>query len=420
LLKAYVGGAVSIKEMGDYPRITIARPDSREVVVRNFGAADLNKKTITLERVNDDSLALALRTGLAEGGCACVIRNTVGLAQETYLRLKKALDGTGIKLLLFHARFPFGRRSEIEKDVLRMFGPAVDRPPRAVLVATQVVEQSLDLDFDLMATDVAPIDLILQRSGRLHRHRRDVRPPGLETPRLWLIEPVEKDGRWDFGSSEYIYERYFLLRSWGVLKDRNILGLPQEIEPLIAAVYEARREEEVDLISAQEAMRKRRVEDRDAALGKPGLSNGVVICEPIGVDELLQQQNRQLDEESPDAHPMLQAATRLQKQPSISVVCLLRSEFGIGKLDDGTVIETGVPSLATVKALLQHSVSLNGHTLVSIFKPNSVPDGWDANALLRYHRLAVIDEDGVCRACDGTGLFELRDCLGVYRSNNLE
>ena len=121
-----------------------------------------------------------------------VIRNTVGLAQDTYLHLRDALQDDGIAVDLFHARFPFGRRIQIEDDVLKSYGrteedvvnnegcivSAPHRPAKSMLVATQVVEQSLDLDFDLMISDVAPVDLVLQRAGRLHRHERGPRPRG--------------------------------------------------------------------------------------------------------------------------------------------------------------------------------------------------------------------------------------------------
>ena len=72
--------------------------------------------------VGEDGLADELRQSLASGGCAAVIRNTVGLAQETFLRLRDALAGDKIKVELFHARFPYGRRATIEKQVLKRFG----------------------------------------------------------------------------------------------------------------------------------------------------------------------------------------------------------------------------------------------------------------------------------------------------------
>src|SRR5699024_8440738 len=106
------------------------------------------------------------------GGCAVVIRNTVRRAQETARALAETFGED--RVTLAHAQFLAVDRLRNDAELLRRFGapgPAVDRPPGPhIVVATQVVEQSLDVDFDLMVTDLAPIDLVLQRMGRLHRH----------------------------------------------------------------------------------------------------------------------------------------------------------------------------------------------------------------------------------------------------------
>ena len=108
--------------------------------------------------------------------------NTVARAQGAFTALQGKFEPE--ELGLFHARFVFEDRDCIEKQCLDRFGPpdgttktTPKRPPgRYVLVATQVVEQSLDLDFDIMVSDPAPVDLLLQRSGRLQRHHRPGRP----------------------------------------------------------------------------------------------------------------------------------------------------------------------------------------------------------------------------------------------------
>ena len=132
------------------------------------------------------TLAAALDQQLEHGGCAAVICNTVNRSIEVYRHLRDNLKDT--ECLLFHARTLQMWRREREEEVLRKFGKGEKqkdgtcvnphRPKRAVLVATQVIEQSLDLDFDLMVSEIAPMDLLLQRCGRLHRHLRH-RPEGL-------------------------------------------------------------------------------------------------------------------------------------------------------------------------------------------------------------------------------------------------
>ena len=114
---------------------------------------------------------------------------------------------------------------------------AGERPQKAIVVATQVIEQSLDLDFDVMISDLAPVDLLLQRAGRLQRHSRPPRPAPVAVPRL-LVAVDEGEIFPDFGNDAYVYEPYILLRSLLALQGRDRLTLPQETAGLIEAVYE--------------------------------------------------------------------------------------------------------------------------------------------------------------------------------------
>ncbi|GAA0986095.1 CRISPR-associated helicase/endonuclease Cas3 [Acrocarpospora macrocephala] len=129
-----------------------------------------------------------------EGGCAAVICNTVGEAQRTYLALKSWLGeqrGPIPVVRLLHSRFPAYQREEITQEVVRWFGKDAGgaRPTAAILVATQVIEQSLDLDFDLVVSDLAPIALLLQRAGRCQRH-----PMFDRWRRSWAVDVAEIDG----------------------------------------------------------------------------------------------------------------------------------------------------------------------------------------------------------------------------------
>ncbi len=118
-----------------------------------------------------------------EGAAVAWVRNTVDDAIDAAALLR----GRGIDAMLFHARFAMVDRLRIEEEVLRRFGRE-PKPCRAgVLVATQVIEQSLDLDFDLLCTDLAPADLLIQRAGRLWRHQRSSRP--VAGPELLVISP---------------------------------------------------------------------------------------------------------------------------------------------------------------------------------------------------------------------------------------
>ncbi|MBA7715438.1 hypothetical protein ES703_124484 [subsurface metagenome] len=133
------------------------------------------KRRIDVEFLYDfESVINEIKKCFFEGKCICWIRNTVYDACLAYENLCKILPEN--RIILFHSRFAMCDRIDIEKKVLKIFGKSGGDRERKnrLLIATQVVEQSLDLDFDELITDLAPIDLIIQRAGRLHRHSRDI------------------------------------------------------------------------------------------------------------------------------------------------------------------------------------------------------------------------------------------------------
>ncbi|MCL4465046.1 MAG: CRISPR-associated helicase Cas3', partial [Chloroflexi bacterium] len=193
LVEAYARGAGYCFDEGEmrahYPRVSwVSRAGCG---ARQVGVSTRSTRKLGLEWVDgalpaeSEPFALGerLRAELENGGCAAVICNTVARAQQVYLALKTyfpetADDGQPV-LDLLHARYLYEDRSKRERRTLIRFGKPdgevemedgnvrkVRRPNRAVLVSTQIIEQSLDLDFDLMVTDLAPVDLLLQRSGR--------------------------------------------------------------------------------------------------------------------------------------------------------------------------------------------------------------------------------------------------------------
>ena len=158
---------------------------------------------------NADEAIDRLLQGAAAGACGVYIRNTVKDAVTAYEQIK-ALAPPGVNVDLFHARFALGDRIAREKTILARFGKSSGPPERSgqILVATQVVEQSLDLDFDLMATDLCPMDLLIQRAGRLHRHSGRAERPA---PELWVVGPeAVQDASADwyaiaFPTGQYVY-----------------------------------------------------------------------------------------------------------------------------------------------------------------------------------------------------------------------
>ncbi|WP_028241746.1 CRISPR-associated helicase/endonuclease Cas3 [Stutzerimonas azotifigens] len=233
LLRAWGVDADDIPGLS-YPRLLVA--DDRGP---RGGTCDSRPlPPIRLKAVSEDldSLAACALERLRQGGCGALIVNTVDRAQALYLKLKGQV-GTEVHLLLFHARFPADQRSQLERAVLNSFGQDGERPARALLIATQVAEQSLDIDFDFMLTDLAPVDLILQRAGRLHRHPR-ARPAAHQQATLH-VAGLAPHGLPDLKSTawEYVYEPYILGRTWALLSRESELYLPQDIDRLVQAVY---------------------------------------------------------------------------------------------------------------------------------------------------------------------------------------
>lgn len=181
LLDAYRDGAgwagEAVSTSNAYPLVTWAQQD-RPVRETEVGFREGSGAAYPVRLVSDQDEVIRHLTAAAENGCACWIRNTVDDAREAVAALQAAAPH--LTVMLFHSRYCAGDRSLIETEILRLFGPdstPEDRRGR-IVVATQVVEQSLDLDFDAMVSDLAPIDSIIQRAGRLHRHWRGDRHIG--------------------------------------------------------------------------------------------------------------------------------------------------------------------------------------------------------------------------------------------------
>ncbi len=178
LLDAYAAGRGWSKpelqkiDEKSYPLATCLNTNGlREEIVATRATV---KRTVKVEFLSAEAaIEQVLADVVAKGQCGCWIRNTVKDAVEAYQWIKKCHPGWQVDL--FHARYALGDRLDIEKRIVGRFGKnsTSNARRRQILIATQVVEQSLDLDFDVMITDLAPVDLLIQRAGRLCRHTRD-------------------------------------------------------------------------------------------------------------------------------------------------------------------------------------------------------------------------------------------------------
>ncbi|WP_255360399.1 CRISPR-associated helicase Cas3', partial [Frankia sp. EI5c] len=236
LVRAYLQGAVQrldvedelrgLAEPAGYPSVTsVCAVDGTPHLAVDVYASKRPRLEVGVEILDEQdeftpaTVAAAVTAEVQAGGCALVVCNTVARAQGVFTALQPVF---GDDVVLLHARFIAAARAERAERVIDLLGPpgrrgAARRPDRLVVVATQVAEQSFDVDVDFLVTDLAPIDLLLQRIGRLHRHQRPVgaRAERFRAPRVLVTGVRFGDGRipmWPSGSRA-VYGDHLLLRS---------------------------------------------------------------------------------------------------------------------------------------------------------------------------------------------------------------
>jgi len=371
-----------------YPRLTVYTHSQN--VGQFFFAADPDRRLqIAIQPVTAELPALrdALDCGLVAGGYALALVNTVQRAQALY-RLypdgepvlaegqpigKRLSDGT--EVYLFHARFPANRRQQREDAVLKMFGPPdaanpVVRTGRKILIATQVAEQSLDLDFDLIATDLAPIDLLLQRAGRLWRHQRGARP--LAQPTL-IVAGLAEDTPPNFGKPLWwgaVYREDVLLRTWCLLRSQPKITLPDAIDPFVQAVYE-------EAVEIPEVLQDRHTRALTENEGKQQAhiieANKAIIGFPDDASWNDPARFSLCDEDEPGVHRTLMARTRLGDD-SVVVIPLWESD---------AFNADATPDFQQAKAWFLRAMSVSRKGIVKPLQRTGVPEGWKKSALLR-------------------------------------
>ena len=300
-----------------YPSIT-AVTESGNVIVRPVSrTAKRHTVSIELYPILHQEEQIAEKAGklVKDGGCLCILLNTVRQAQETYQAIKaKGFDG---ELLLFHARFPVGQRDQIEQRCIRLFGKEKSaRPRKAILVATQVVEQSLDVDFDVMMTSIAPIDLLLQRLGREFRHEDTPRPPHFTVPRFYVLIPNEIG---KFEADGYVYPECLLQQSIHLLEERSEIQIPEDLSTLVEQGYNPEAAPQKELNLWVDHLMENQV--------KAAASGGYLINVPEkGYTPIKEAERIQFDDLESSSY--LSAKTRLG-EPTVRIALLQPEQFDV-------------------------------------------------------------------------------------------
>ena len=328
-----------------YPLITYS--DGRAIKqVHSFAPVE-NKVVQIIRYENEDVLPLVADL-LSGGGVIGIIVNTVQRAQ-TFARLCSERFGAE-NVVLLHSSFIATDRIEKEARLIQTIGKGADRPHQKIIIGTQVIEQSLDIDFDVLISDLAPMDLLIQRVGRLHRH--DIkRPKKHEAPVLYVLgtHPAL-----DFESGSLaVYGGYLLARTQALLPD--ILSIPQDISPLVQKVY---GQEDPAFPNELQARYKEMKTEHDTLLNNQSLKAQTYrIDKPprksSGASLVGWLKNNHPNESEEKAYAQVR-----DTQETIEVIALQKTGGGYGFIGGGEDLSKQIDDNAVAKAIAQQTLRL--------------------------------------------------------------
>ncbi|WP_371787906.1 CRISPR-associated helicase Cas3' [Streptomyces griseoaurantiacus] len=331
-----------------------------------------------------------------EGGTALVVCNTVGDAQETYVRLRERFDdrshADGGIVQLLHARFPGHVRESRTQDVTRGMGRTGPRPAHRIVVATQVVEQSLDLDADLVVSDLAPLSLLLQRAGRCWRHEHwwaqhgypggRGRPRWARAPRLVVLDPLAEGGtvpkQWGEVYSEFLLGR--TSTQLGELAEGTV-SIPDDVQRLVESVH-GTEAERFDWDAFDSRAKKAWNAHQGKQLAERGQAGLVAVCRARNVYRL------QSLHSLPGEEDEWEVATRLGAQ-SMRMLCAYVHEDGRTTFDLAGVelvpdpgVKERLPATA-VRAVMRRTVPVSADWFVGV-DPEALapPPSWADHPML--------------------------------------
>lgn len=363
LMKYYLKGrGIKEKDIGNfdflkaesYPLLTFSKGSE----VESFSDFQEEKeKKVTLYQLDEENLVDTVKSLGKNGAVIGIIVNTVGRAQRITKDLLEAFPEEEVHLL--HSRFIDTDRIKKEEELLKKIGKNAERPKRFIVVGTQVIEQSLDIDFDLMISDLCPVDLLIQRIGRLHRHKIE-RPKEHSEARLYLMGISES---FDFEKgSRRVYGDYLLIKTQCALG--NSISIPKDISPLVQEVYGDKDPSLApDLLKKYEESKKKQKEILDKQKRK---AEGFRLDKPKleCSDEI--SLNGLLDNTYIDSEELCQAKVR-DIGSSIEVIAVKKNGAGYGLFQEKKDISEELSKASIARKLACQTLRL-GESIIHIEK----------------------------------------------------
>lgn len=391
-------------EANGYPLVT-AQPNQGEVL--EIEAEKIPDVPVVICHPSAAEAAEEVLRRAEEGQQVLWIENTVKEAQDIYRRLAARAGEMGAACGLLHSRFLKIDRSVNEENWVKHFGKdgTKSRSQQGrILVGTQVLEQSLDIDADFLVTRIAPTDMLLQRMGRLWRHEKTCRPQAARRE-AWILAPElaaalsapEKN----FGATAKVYAPYVLCRSIEVWQEISQVLLPGQIRDLIEETYRSREGEGEELQKFLHQLERER--DKLQRLALLGLSQaGTTLPEE-------KAQTRHSDQETTEVL-LIRAYEHNQKKQG-TLVTLLSGERQFIPYNGRSLPRQKWRELTAT--LMQNTVRVADYLAPSAISKNHIqwlgdyfylgrPE-YDESVLLR---VALVDESGALRALDQSGINE--------------
>lgn len=389
LLKAYCKGkyntmdliaSIDWEDNNSYPLLSML--DGKSLIqVSNFKTTKDERREIKVIRLSDDNLVDKVLNEIRNGGVAGIIVNTVKRAQKLAVEIPDDIPS-----LILHSAFLTPDREKIEERLQKLIGKDAHRPEKMIIIGTQVLEQSLDIDFDVLFTDVAPIDLIIQRIGRLQRH--DIkRPVSLTQPRVY-ITGINNFG--DYGeANEYIYDKYLLMKTDLYLK--NKIRIPDDVSSLVQNVYD------LDKNINSEKMKFAREQFENKLQSKKDKADHFQISHPL--HKRKQDLHGWLDQPKSE----LQTETRIVAavrdiQETVEVILIKHTEEGNFLLDGRDINVVSSENIAEQTVRLPIGLTYNGLNIDKIIeqlekKTKDAHLDWQQNIWLRGALVLPLNEN---------------------------
>jgi len=417
-----------------YPRITIVGR-GKKPIIRSLTVLNEERKTFAIRKMSYDCQVLCydLLNSIKNGGCISSIVTVVGRSQKIAKMLQQQAD-SDVEIILLHARTSSLWRAETEQIVLDKFGRAAwengKRPKKAIVIATQVLEQSLDVDFDAIWTDMAPGDLILQRIGRCHRHdisfgSKLSRPSNFKNPQVTIMVdlnliggiPIYGENNVD---ASLIYDQYIMHRTylWFIYSNRQIIRMPDDTSDIIDFIYENvyfnslpecwQEEMKKTKDNRDESDRKKKLKAFYRKIAYPYVKkDGESILDPFLPGMMVDDDDLEACDGSVEMGDSSNIPLSMNYQhgaiariipPNVQIVCLQLK-------DDKTYLPTGEEvylecfakdmSLELIERISNSAISVVNRKVVDCLKGIGHHELWDKSSLLRHLYPVVMTEDFV-------------------------